>query len=181
MGELNDIVFGEGVRHEHICRNVCFAPYLDKIRTDLKWESVYACETLDELQLDFFSKHSKEIKNINLPSLGELSSSHDIDGSWLIVHSGPKEEVLRLVQFAKKQAIKAHREPLFKVVTYADINHSIRANNLLPLFVQAERIFIGGGYNLIQETAAFRSKTTALPFKRKYDNQALRIKRAYSG
>tara|TARA_B100000683_G_scaffold100241_1_gene99086 strand:- start:144 stop:833 length:690 start_codon:yes stop_codon:yes gene_type:complete len=179
-GELNDVVFGEEVIHEHICRRLYFKPYLNKIRVNLKWESVYACEALDRFQLDFFKIHSKEIENINLSSPAHLSSIQEVDGSWLIVHSGPKEEVLKLIDFAKKQAVKIDKKPLFKVVTFADIDGAISTNDLIPLFIKAERIFIGGGFNLIHETESFRSKTIALPFKRKYDNQVLRIKRAYS-
>ena len=96
---------------------------------------------------------------------------------WLIVHSFDKEEVLYLLQYAQDIARIEKQEPAFIVLSDQPLDHPevyfwFPACDWFPL---ADRIFTGGGFNVLQQTASFIQKITAIPFPRQYDDQAWRI------
>jgi len=43
-------------------------------------------------------------------------------------------------------------------------------------FPLAARIFIGGGFNVLKQAVPYSEKITAIPFPRRYDDQAWRVK-----
>ncbi|HAA15445.1 MAG TPA: hypothetical protein DCE41_28590, partial [Cytophagales bacterium] len=44
-------------------------------------------------------------------------------------------------------------------------------------FPHVDRIFCGGGFNTLQQVLPYREKVKALPFPRRFDDQAERIRR----
>lgn len=87
----------------------------------------------------------------------------DRDGLTLVVHSGPAEEVDALVALA---------EPPFALIAPgAGIDYYPATN----LYERARRVITGAGYNSMADLLPWRGKHTAVPFPRRYDDQAARL------
>ena len=89
------------------------------------------------------------------------------DDYWLVVHSGPDDEVRELVEFAK-----AFGKPKrLEVVSHADV---WPASTLFPA---AAKIVTAAGFNVMLETEQWRAKHVVVPFARRYDDQFVRAAR----
>lgn len=105
---------------------------------------------------------------------------------WGIVHSGPLAEVHELVTYAKDTAALEGIDPAFLVCTvevgaFEGVEFVSACFPARSLFPELDRIFSGCGFNLFQETWAFRSKHSFLPFARPYDDQFLRARHRRQG
>jgi hypothetical protein len=102
---------------------------------------------------------------------------------WLIIHSGPFEEVMVLLENAKETALINNESPLFILISQVD---EIRNEGLLCLaecpahgyFRYADRLFTACGFNIMNQTKPFREKQMFYPFVRKYDDQFWRAEQA---
>jgi hypothetical protein len=93
---------------------------------------------------------------------------------WLIVHSGPAEEVLELIAYTRE--LTSSR---VLVATPCDLPMSagfarIDAFPVSHLFADAERIVSAAGFNVMLETEPWRDKHIVLPFPRRFDDQFAR-------
>lgn len=125
----------------------------------------------------------------------------DDDGRplWLVVHSGPAAEVTELIDYAAEQARHEAIDPLLVLVAPEAVappsrsgpestrsDHRLpRRNGLVvdvypawPLFAGAERVFSGGGFNIMRQMAGLRDPHRPLPFERRFDDQFERVRRA---
>ncbi len=102
---------------------------------------------------------------------------------WLIVHSGPEEEVHELIAYASELHALATNAPDRILV-------ATRCNNPLPegfekidaypashLFPHAERIISAAGFNVMLETERWKEKHDIVPFSRRFDDQYRRAAR----
>jgi hypothetical protein len=126
------------------------------------------------VQLDLAVAHSGSIA----ADAGELPPG----GYWLIVHSGPAEEVRELIGYAiaLRELERTTAEVL--VVTPGDVEmpegfRRVDAFPAAPLFPNAARIVSGAGFNIMLETEPWRDKHILLPFERRFDDQFLRAAR----
>jgi hypothetical protein len=87
----------------------------------------------------------------------------DRDGLTLVVHSGPPEEVDALVALAES--------PFALIAPAGGIDYYPATN----LYARARRVITGAGYNSMADLLPWRGKHTALPFPRRYDDQAARL------
>lgn len=105
------------------------------------------------------------------------------DPYWLIVHSGPEDEVRELVAYAEELRTLANDPPPRTLV-------ASRCNIALPrgfepideypathLYPAATRILTAAGFNVMLETTLWRHKHHAIPFPRRFDDQYLRASR----
>ncbi len=120
--------------------------------------------------------------------------------TWLIVHSGPGDEVAQLVAYARDQARLEGAHPRFVLISPnpSDLSDSSDSSDLSdlsdqfghvgvtridaypagPLMAAADRVFTAGGFNAMRETTAWPERHRALPFERTLDDQSARIRRA---
>lgn len=95
---------------------------------------------------------------------------------WLVVHSGPEQEVEQLVGHAEDDMRRAGGG---QVVIIAPRPARGRPTfDYFPaarLYPAAFRVVTGGGYNSVAELAAFPEKRLWIPFPRRYDDQAGRL------
>jgi hypothetical protein len=96
---------------------------------------------------------------------------------WLIVHSGPADEVEELIAYTRE--LTSSR---VLVATPCDIPMPsgfarIDAFPVSHLFADAERIVSAAGFNVMLETEPWRDKHIVLPFPRRFDDQFLRAAR----
>ena len=83
---------------------------------------------------------------------------------WLVVHSGPEEEVRELVAYARE--LDGTKE-----VVVADTYPAAR------LFPAAAKIITAAGFNVMLETEQWRAKHVVVPFARRFDDQFVRAAR----
>ena len=98
--------------------------------------------------------------DLSLPLVEEVEE----EGYWLVVHSGPEEEVRELVAYARelgapKQVIVAGTYPA------------------AHLFPAAAKIVTAAGFNVMLETEQWRAKHVVVPFARRFDDQFVRASR----
>jgi hypothetical protein len=102
---------------------------------------------------------------------------------WLVVHSGPAEEVAQLVAYAAEaRAIEGVALPL--VVIAAQAPPVLPPNTTVldvfpatPYFAGAARIFSAAGFNIVRQAALYRAKHVLLPMPRRFDDQFARAAR----
>ncbi|HVG22801.1 MAG TPA: hypothetical protein VND45_01495 [Thermoanaerobaculia bacterium] len=86
---------------------------------------------------------------------------------WLVVHSGPEEEVRELVAYARE--LGAPRD--LRVISGGEVWPAT------PLFPAAAKIITAAGFNVVLETEQWRGKHVAVPFPRRFDDQFARARR----
>jgi hypothetical protein len=102
---------------------------------------------------------------------------------WLIVHSGPEEEVQELVSYAEELRGLAAVPP--ERILVASRCHvalpggftAIDVYPATPLFPAATRIISAAGFNIMLETEPWRARHHPLPFPRPFDDQYRRAAR----
>lgn len=106
-----------------------------------------------------------------------------VEDYWVIVHSGPEDEVRELVQYANElRNVAANPPAQVLVVSRCTISlpEGFIAQDIYPaaqLFPAASRIISAAGFNVMLETEAWRAKHDVVPFARKFDDQYLRAAR----
>jgi predicted glycosyltransferase len=92
---------------------------------------------------------------------------------WLVVHSGPQDELDRLLARAAdapRVVVVSPRRPrrLPERAQWRDVYP------VAPHLAHAQRIVTAAGFNLMQETAHLRGRHTFVPFARALDDQFAR-------
>ena len=97
-----------------------------------------------------------------------------IDGDyWLIVHSGPADEVRELIGYTLELD-----PPRVLVATRAEVELPPNFERIdAPAYANAKRIISAAGFNVMLETERWRDKHHAVPFPRRFDDQFLRAAR----
>ena len=102
---------------------------------------------------------------------------------WLIVHSGPEEEVRELVAYtAELLTLAADRPSQVLVASRCAVDlpggfaHA-DASPAAALFPAATRIISAAGFNVMLETEPYRDKHEVVPFARRFDDQYARASR----
>lgn len=94
---------------------------------------------------------------------------------WLIVHSGPEEEVRDLIAYAEELQRIEHDRSEMVVVSQCGLGVDlVPASALMP---NARRIVSAAGFNVMLETSAYRDKHHILPMPRRFDDQFARAAR----
>jgi hypothetical protein len=94
---------------------------------------------------------------------------------WLVVHSGPEEEVKDLIAYAEElQKIENDRSEIVVVSQCGVGVDVIPASSLMP---NARRIVSAAGFNVMLETEPYRDKHHILPMPRRFDDQFARAAR----
>jgi len=111
---------------------------------------------------------------IETPIHTELDRMLD-DGAALVIHGGPLEEVEQLLALARQQLPGGM--PIAAITPWP-LSCGTPAFDYFPaanLIHRARHIFTGAGYNSIADTMHYRFRHTALPFPRRFDDQAARL------
>ncbi len=97
---------------------------------------------------------------------------------WLVIHSEPMEEVRLLVKQAEDEARLEGLNPEIKVFSTLDVPGYpvICAVPSYPFQHRASRIYSGCGFNTCQQMKSYRGQWRVIPFPRRFDDQALRLK-----
>lgn len=117
--------------------------------------------------------------SLSMASSPPACEGSTLRGYWLIVHSGPAEEVQELINYAVAlREVKRTKAPVL-VATPCDVAMPddftrIDAFPATPLFANAACILSAAGFNVMLETEPWRDKHVVLPFARRFDDQFAR-------
>jgi hypothetical protein len=98
--------------------------------------------------------------------------------TWLVVHSGPLDEVERLVELAGTDMAMRGVGQIVAILPQGTPHAAFRSFEFFPaslLYPYAHRVVTGAGYNCIAEAVPWRAKHLCHPFARRYDEQQDRL------
>ncbi|MEM8568159.1 MAG: hypothetical protein AAGF85_16980 [Bacteroidota bacterium] len=184
LGELSEELIQSERRH-YLARRLIWKNYQHLLRNDAAFNNIYRFESLESDHQVFIQNHGKQIIDSSLdfsflssktqPSLQKL-----LQPLWLIVHSTHSEELKLLADHARDIAKLEQLHPHFVVLSDVSIPlpdsiELLMNENPIDWYPYVERIFTGGGFNTWYQLQPWRNKHTALPFKRKFDDQFWRV------
>ncbi|UII25858.1 hypothetical protein LVD15_21545 [Fulvivirga maritima] len=178
FGELTQDLFND-INLNLLCRRLKWNVYEKLIQEPLHYSTCFVFEELEKEHQKYLLAHSGNMKK-SKPSL-ELNNRNILynrklcNKYWLVVHSSNQEEVQVLIDHAKDMAMLEGATPEILVVTDQPIEDEtttlLQHENPADYYHHAERIFTAAGFNTWYELAPYRSKHTAIPFPRKFDDQ----------
>jgi hypothetical protein len=169
-------------------------PRMDLVARSLRWDSyrgtvdaplphfdtVWTIEPLEPAHEA--ALRGRATKWVALELCVPSAPSRPMSDYWLIVHSGPEDEVRELVGHAAElQRVEQSRQRVL-VATRCTIDlpggfELVDAYPVTQLLAGATRIISGAGYNVMLETSRWSSKHHAVPFPRPFDDQYARARR----
>ncbi|MFG1683773.1 hypothetical protein ACGFNP_26625 [Nonomuraea sp. NPDC049269] len=182
-GELDAAGVPPGVSVVHLARLLRWDAYRPLIPDrPLRFAQTWLAEPVSEPHLAYLRSVSDRIAPLTLRDPpGPLAAT--APGDWLIVHSGPPEEILELVAYARESAALEGLSPRLVLVSPAappglpaEVAH-LAVRPAWPLFATAGRIVSAAGFNVVRQAAPYRHKHRMVPFPRRFDDQFTRAAR----
>jgi len=183
QGELKNIIY-TGIR-TYLARLLVWDRYT-KINGNqfFIFNQTFILEPLHEDHQYIINRISETTSKLALtdpPHLKALPPIENLEQHWMVLHSGPDEEVDDLIGYAKQiREIERKQNPLL-LVTPSPINKwahqpvkHIRfypAHRLMP---HVEKIITACGFNTMRQASAYRNKHHFFPFARRFDDQYFR-------
>jgi hypothetical protein len=178
QGELS----GLPIAMDHVARILRLDEYRGAVTEDMpRFDTTWIVEELAPEHEAFVRAQSQQVVALDLtPTPPSPVASESF---WLIVHSGPEDEVTELVEYAAnlrdlttdppKRILVASRCSVtlpngFELTDEYPVTH---------LYPSAARVISAAGFNVMCETAAWADKHHVVPFPRRFDDQYLRAAR----
>lgn len=187
LGELCAFDAGRPLTWWHVARLMRWERYAPLLTGAAP---AYACclrvEALHPEHEAWLRAQCASVEDLDLRTDGPPAPAPGGAGYWLVVHSGPASEVAELIDYALAlRTAEGSDAPLWiaSPCPPSPLPSGARLIEALPVdayFAGAQRIVTAAGYNVMRQTAAFRSRQHVLPFPRRYDDQFERAKRAFS-
>ena len=169
-----------------VARLLRWDEYRRAVTGDLpSFDTTWVVEDLAPEQNAFLRANGGKVVPLELADCPDLRKALDQEPDeeratdyWLIVHSGPREEVRELIAYAREL-----RPPgTVLVATQCDVElpdrfERVDAYPVAQLYPQAARIISAAGFNVMAETEAWRGKHHVMPFPRRFDDQYRRAAR----
>ena len=194
LGELDDRLLA-GMISEHLSRRLKWSKYKNKINIKSpRYQKVMIAEILESEHQVYLDRHGQIKQKLRLDynylaRLNPIPEKIEItqQETWLIVHSGPAEEVKQLLDYAQELARLEQKKPRYWLFTQSECGHNdgqIEIKTHFPAlhyFSAGSRLFTAGGFNSVQLHRYFQGKHHFLPFPRKYDDQFWRVQQVNKG
>ncbi len=188
IGLFGELTHVEDIRIIYLARRLRWVNYRVLLNgANVRFDHTYWFEPLEKEHEEFISEFSTLTDYVELhypppdPERIPLTQIPTGKPIWLIVHSFEKGEVDLLLHYARDIARIENKHPAFIVLSDQPVtDNDVMCYTWLPAsdwFPLADRIFTGGGFNVMKQVAPFWQKVTAIPFPRRYDDQAWRIAR----
>jgi hypothetical protein len=127
-------------------------------------------------QAEWLAAHSDEVAALELvdPPAPAPAVDVDVDGAWLVVHSGPADEVAELVAYAQATAAAEGSDPRIVVVGPGGLD----VLPAWPLFARASRLVTAAGANAVRQATVHAPAVPhlVLPLPRRWDDQPARAR-----
>jgi hypothetical protein len=142
-----------------------------------RFEVTYVLEPLAERHERALAACSHHLVPLHLPIPWTDTAAPLADAHWLVVHSGPDDEVELLAEYAAERTetrllVVSPRRPtsLPPRAQWFDVHP------VAPHLAHADRVVTAAGFNAIHETSALRERHVAIPFPRPLDDQYARAR-----
>lgn len=145
------------------------------------FDTIWFLEELVPAQEAALRAHGERVVTLDLRAAQRPAA--ETGNYWIIVHSGPEEEVRELVEYAEELRAVAVNPPERVLVASPcsiPLPGGFVSRDVYPaaqLFPAAARIISAAGFNVMLETEPWRAKHVVLPFARKFDDQYRRAAR----
>jgi len=144
------------------------------------FDTIWSIEPLEPAHETALRMQSTSWRSLDLRMA--LPLAEDFQSDWLIVHSGPADEVHELVAYAEELRRIEESSERVLVATRCAIPlpsefELIDAYPITHLLAGATRIVSAAGYNIMLETESHHDKHHPIPFPRRYDDQYARASR----
>ena len=184
LGELSGIA-PPGVALEHVARLLRWERYAADASEDLpRFATTWVVEELHDDHRRALAAVSGELVSLELADPASPSPEPLEPPYALVVHSGPDDETVELVAFARDLFRAEGAAPRLVVVAPsrpdglpADVAW-VDAFPATGWFAGAERIIAAAGFNLVRQTEPFRDRRVLVPFPRRYDDPFARAARS---
>ena len=185
LGELAGFVPPPGVALEHVARLLLWERYVADASPDLpRFATTWVVEELHDDQRRALEAASGKVRPLDLVDPASLPPEPLEPPCALVVHSGPDEETIELVLFAR-DLVRAERSATRVVLASPSRPSGLPADvawvDAFPatgLFANAARIVAAAGFNAVRQTEPFRERRVLVPFPRRFDDQFTRAARA---
>jgi hypothetical protein len=184
LGELCGLEALAGIEVRHVARRLRWAAYEPRLRGPLpRFDRTWVLEELEDSHASAVAGCSERVDHLDLaPTPADAVPAPDLGGRplWVVVHSGPEDEVADLIAYADEQRIQEGSPAHLRVVSPAaprELPPGADAVDLYPaasLYPHAERIFTASGFNAMRETEPFRDRHRFVPYPRALDDQHAR-------
>jgi hypothetical protein len=161
----------------HVARRLRWRAYAQRLHGPLpRFEATHVLEPLSEPHARVLEECSRRLEPLELTTVPGASSLVGEHPHWLVVHSGPDEELIELVGYAAERRTGAEivvvspRPPSW-------LPEGSQWRDIYPVgphLAAAERIVTAAGFNLMNETAPLRERHHFIPFPRPLDDQFAR-------
>jgi hypothetical protein len=184
LGELNGSL--PGLQLWHVARLLRWHNYAPLLRGEpLAFDRCWCVEPLHVEHRAFLDAHCKVVEALELVDPPQpCAAAEEAEPYWLVVHSGPRDEVAELAAFAHEiRALESAAVPLLVITRHPprELPPQTRVLDVFPAeayFAGAQRIFSAAGFNVMRQTERYRDKHTVLPMPRRFDDQLERATRA---
>ena len=177
LGELAGLVPPPGVALEHVARLLRWEQYLHVASDRLpRYDATWVVEELHcghRRALESASGDLRPLVLVDPPA----PAPPTLDPPFtLVVHSGPDEETLDLVAFAREVARAEGGAPRLVLATPsrpAGLDADVVHLDVFPasgLFAGADRIVTAAGFNAVRQTEPYREKRVLVPYPRRFDD-----------
>lgn len=185
-GELSAAVVPQGIAVTHLARLLRWEAYAPLVPADpLRFDHTWYVEPLAADHHAHLASVSSRIAPLRLTDPDPGSGPAGLAaGAWLLVHTGPDDEVRDLLGYARETAALEGVTPRVVLVSPrrpATVPAAVRYLDVYPawpLFDPAARIITAAGCNAVRQAAPWRARHRMVPFARRFDDQFTRAARA---
>jgi hypothetical protein len=180
LGELADHGVLPDVPVHHAARLLAWERYAAACPgAPRRFAATAALEPLAPAHEEFLRRHSDQFFYMDVPvhnpvlQADPLASFREAGRElWLVVHSGPRDEVAELLTLCDRhpQEKRVVAVTPFEVEGVSSLQY-FPASELYPF---ADRIVTGCGFNTMRETEPYAAKHLFVPFARRFDDQHAR-------
>ncbi|GAB3963959.1 hypothetical protein GCM10029978_023350 [Actinoallomurus acanthiterrae] len=185
-GELSAAAVPPGTRVVHLARLLRWDAYRPLLPPEpLRFDRTWLVEPVGGAHRAYLDAVSSVVAPLALDDPPEPRPAVPVEpGGWLIVHSGPADELIQLVAYAQDIAAIEGARPYLTLVSPSrpdalppEVAHR-DVYPAWPLFAEADRIITAAGCNAVRQLARWRERHRMLPFPRRFDDQYARAARA---
>jgi hypothetical protein len=173
-GELDAAAVRPAATVLHLARRIRWADYEPVLPSSPpRFATTWVTEPLDPAQAAWLDAHSDAVEWLALLDPPAPVPDLDVAGAWLVVHSGPEDEMTELVAYARETADAEGIEA--RIVVIGPGGHDVLP--AWPLFAGAARVVTAGGANAVRQCRLHAPHVPhlALPLARRWDDQHARL------
>lgn len=183
LGEWEKVSLPPGCVKRHVARLVAWERYRRQVAGDAVFDVTYVVEPLHHAQHEYLAACSRRLEAVDLvdpPVVSSCDGEALTASDWLIVHSGPTEEVEQLVRYAGElRRLEGSRATLALATRCSSSFPGIRLCPDYPAsrwFPVVGRVLSGAGFNVMRQMRPWAGKHRFLPFERRFDDQFTRAR-----